>query len=59
MKLKSFNYLFSLLILLLFFSPSNSEDKIDIWKDNKNKKDIVNISRKNMHNLTFTLINPA
>ena len=40
MKLKSFNYLFSLLILLLFFSPSNSEDKIDIWKDNKNKKQV-------------------
>ena len=40
MKLKSFNYLFSLLILLLFFSPSNSEDKIDIWKDSKNKKQV-------------------
>ena len=34
MKLKSFNYLLSLLIIL-FFTPILGEDKIDIWKDKK------------------------
>ena len=37
MRLKSFNYLIGLLIIL-FHSPVFSEDKIDIWKDNSNKK---------------------
>ena len=36
MKLKSFNYLICLLIILIF-SPLLSEEKIDIWK---NKKDV-------------------
>ena len=37
MKLKSFNYLICLLIILIF-SPLSSEDKIDIWK---NKKEVI------------------
>ena len=37
MKLKSFNYLISLLIIF-FYSPLFSEEKIDIWK---NKKEAV------------------
>ena len=34
MKLKSFNYILSLLIFFLY-SPLYSEEKIDIWKNNK------------------------
>ena len=41
MKLKSFNYLLGLLILLLFFTPLKSEDEIDIWKNNKDKKQTI------------------
>ena len=37
MKLKSFNYFVGLLIIF-FYSPLLSEDKIDIWTD---KKEIV------------------
>ena len=36
MKLKSFNYLFGLLIII-FCSPLFSEEKIDIWKNKKEK----------------------
>tara|TARA_B100001989_G_C24535479_1_gene464088 strand:+ start:66 stop:1817 length:1752 start_codon:yes stop_codon:yes gene_type:complete len=44
MILKSFKSLISLLILLLFISPIQSEDKIDIWKnDNSN----IDSSKKN------------
>ena len=38
MKLKSFNYLFGLLIIFILFSPLKGEDKIDIWKNNKAKE---------------------
>ena len=38
MRLKSFNYLIGLLVFLLF-SPLWGEEKIDIWKKNKNKSD--------------------
>ena len=41
MKLKSFNYLLSLLITLLFFTTLKSEDKIDIWKNNKDNNQKV------------------
>ena len=41
MKLKSFNYLYCLLIIFLYLSPLNGEEKIDIWKNNKNKKQII------------------
>ena len=55
MKLKSFNYFFGLLIVLTFFSPLKSEDKIDIWKNNKNKKQIIKnkdtINKKNSQKL--------
>jgi hypothetical protein len=37
MKLRSFNYFLGLLIALAFFTPLNSEEKIDIWKKDKNK----------------------
>jgi len=37
MKLKSFNYIYSLLIIIFFFSPLKSEEKIKIW-NNKEKK---------------------
>ena len=40
MKLKSYKYFYCLLIILLFFSPLNGEEKIDIWK-NKNKKQVI------------------
>ena len=36
MKLKSFNYLIGLLIIF-FYSPFLSEEKIDIWKNKKKK----------------------
>ena len=39
MKLKSFNYLYCLLIIFLYFSPLKSEEKIDIWS-NKEKKEL-------------------
>ena len=37
MKLKSFNYILGL-IIIFFWSPLLSEEKIDIWKNNKNTK---------------------
>ena len=36
MTLKSFNKYLLLLIALILFSPLNSEEKIDIWKNKKN-----------------------
>ena len=33
MKLKSFNYLYCLLIIFLYFTPLKSEDKINIWQN--------------------------
>tara|TARA_B110000211_G_scaffold133674_1_gene153235 strand:+ start:101 stop:571 length:471 start_codon:yes stop_codon:yes gene_type:complete len=41
MKLKSFKYLYCLLIILLYFTPLKSEEEIDIWKNNKEKKQIL------------------
>jgi hypothetical protein len=41
MKLKSFNYIYCLLIAFLSFTTLNSEEKIDIWKNNKNKKQSI------------------
>ena len=41
MKLKSFNYLLGLLILILIFTPLKSEDEIDIWKNSKDKKKTI------------------
>ena len=54
MKLKSFNYLYCLLIVLLYFSPLKSEEKkIDIWSNKEknqsstnNTKTKKNISQK-------------
>jgi hypothetical protein len=46
MKLKNFNYFYCLLIIFLFFSPLKSEEKIDIWDKNKNKK--ISEKKKNI-----------
>ena len=50
MKLKSFKHSLGLLIVFIFLSPLKSEDKIDIWKDNKDKKKII--ENKNISNET-------
>ena len=47
MKLKSFNYLLSLLIICLF-TPAFGEEKIDIWN---NKKEIPSKSLKSKETL--------
>ena len=39
MKLKSFNYLFGFLILIIF-TQLKGEEKIDIWKKNNSEKKI-------------------
>ena len=38
MKLKSFSYLYCLLIIFLYFSPLKSEEKIDIWNSKVKKQ---------------------
>ena len=43
MKLKSFKFFFSLSIILLFASILKGEEKIDIWKNTKEKKNNVKI----------------
>ena len=43
MRLKSFNYFLGLL-LILFYSPAVSEEKIDIWKNKK--ETVINSSEK-------------
>jgi hypothetical protein len=45
MKLKSFNYLAGLLIIL-FFSHLASEEKIDIWNNNKPSNETLSIDNK-------------
>jgi hypothetical protein len=47
MKLKSFNYFYCLLILLLYFSPLKSEEKIDIWKNQENNQLTKNKKKDN------------
>ena len=43
MKLKSFNYFYCLLIILLYFSPLKSEEKkIDIWSNKEKKQSSTN-----------------
>ncbi len=41
MKLKSFNYTLGLLIIFLLLTPLKSEEKIDIWKNKKDKKQTI------------------
>ncbi len=43
MKLKSFKFFFSLSVILLFASILKGEEKIDIWKNTKEKKNNVKI----------------
>ena len=45
MKLKSFNYLLGLLILLLFL-PVQGEDKIDIWKNDKSNNNSISTNKE-------------
>jgi hypothetical protein len=55
MKLKSFNYFLGLLIISIIFDPLQGEEKIDIWKKNKNSK-IENEKKntdKNQQKLNF------
>jgi len=59
MKLKSFSYLYCLLIIFLYFSPLNSEEKIDIWKNKVKKqtiKDKETINKKNSQELNLESI---
>ena len=51
MILKSFK---SLLILLIFFSPVKAEDKIDIWKNNKQNREIPEPENQNSQELKPT-----
>ena len=54
MILKSFKSFISLLILLIFFSPVKSEDKIDIWKNNKQNGEITEPKNQNSPELKPT-----
>ena len=54
MILKSFKSFISLLILLIFFSPVKSEDKIDIWKNNKQNREIPEPKNQNSPELKPT-----
>jgi hypothetical protein len=58
MKLKSFKYLFSLLIIILFFTPVKSEEKIDIWENKKKiaKDKEVDQKKKDYQKLNFDSI---
>jgi hypothetical protein len=59
MKLKSFNYLYCLLIIFLYFTPLKSEDKIDIWKNKgqtQPKEDKEIISEKDSQKLDLETI---
>lgn len=54
MKLKSFNYILGLLIFFLY-SPLYSEEKIDIWKNNKeNTLATPNLENENNREITNT-----
>ena len=46
MKLKSFNSLLGLLIVFIIFTPLKSEEKIDLWKNKKNKKQTIEIKEQ-------------
>ena len=46
MKLKSFNSILSLLIVFIIFTPLKSEEKIDLWKNKKNKKQTTEIKEQ-------------
>jgi hypothetical protein len=48
MRLKSFNYIYCLLIVFLYFTPLNSENKINIWEKNKEKKTSIDSGSKQL-----------
>ena len=59
MKLKSFNYLYCLLIIFLYFTPLKSEDKINIWQNKgqtQPKEDKEIISKKDSQKLNLETI---
>ena len=59
MKLKSFSYLYCLLIIFLYFSPLKSEEKIDIWNNKEKKQTTENkeiINKKNSQELNLDSI---
>jgi hypothetical protein len=59
MKLKSFSYLYCLLIIFLYFSPLKSEEKIDIWNSKVKKQtteDKEKINKKNSQELNLDSI---
>ena len=45
-KLKRFNSLLSLLIVFIIFTQLKSEEKIDLWKNKKNKKQTIEIKEQ-------------
>ena len=47
MILKSYKAFLSLLIVFLFITASKSEDKIDIWKNKKDKKEKIDVTKQN------------
>ena len=54
MKLKSFRYLISLFVILMY-TPLLGEEKIDIWKNKKeNSNEIRKITKKKSNKLGFT-----
>jgi hypothetical protein len=59
MKLKSFSYLYCLLIIFFYFSPLKSEEKIDIWNNKEKKQTTENkeiINKKNSQELNLESI---
>ncbi len=59
MKLKSFSYLYCLLIIFLYFSPLKREEKIDIWNNKEKKQTTENkeiINKKNSQELNLESI---
>ena len=59
MKLKSFSYLYCLLIIFFYFSPLKSEEKIDIWNNKEKKQTTENkeiINKKNSQELNLDSI---
>ena len=65
MKLKSFNYLYCLLIIFLYFTPLKSEEKIDIWnnkdksepKENKEQINEIDSQKLNLNSIKTIQLN--
>ena len=65
MRLKSFNYLYCLLIIFLYFTPLKSEEKIDIWnnkdksepKENKEQINEIDSQKLNLNSIKTIQLN--